>query len=552
MSDVGRAEPVGRGNQALADGDWEGARAAFAEAAQDDPTPEALDGLGRTLWWLGDVDGAIAHRERAYAALRASGANDQAAMVALWLAREYLEAIGNEPASNGWLARAEGLVRDGPEGTAQGWLELTRGGRAFDPEEMRARAESALDHARRRSDPTLEASALALLGRARLLAGEFDAGVAALDEAMVAITSGETTDPVVFGDVCCVVTLACEESGELERLMRWNDVVETYLSRHLHGPLISWCGTCGAEFFQAKGDLGMAERCLVESLGMLEGTGHRSRCVHPAAKLAELRLLQGRIEEAERLLAGYEDLPEALGASVAIHRLKGEHAVAASLLLRRLNQVGDTVVAVPLLSTLVEVQLAQGMTGEARRTAERIATLAAESQHPRLAATADLAFGRIALDEGGDDARDYLERALEGFGRLEQPFDAARTRLELARALRAKEPDVAAREARVALESLERLGATREADAAAALVRELGGPARTGPKGIGLLTAREREVLALLGDGLSNPEIAARLYISTKTAGNHVSNILAKLHLRSRQEAAAFAVRAAAAGPAKR
>jgi DNA-binding NarL/FixJ family response regulator len=98
------------------------------------------------------------------------------------------------------------------------------------------------------------------------------------------------------------------------------------------------------------------------------------------------------------------------------------------------------------------------------------------------------------------------------------------------------------------VETFERLGVGREADEAAAMLRELGGPARTGPKGVGLLTAREREVLALLGDGLSNPEIAARLYISTKTAGNHVSNILAKLHLRSRQEAAAFAVRAAASG----
>jgi DNA-binding NarL/FixJ family response regulator len=87
------------------------------------------------------------------------------------------------------------------------------------------------------------------------------------------------------------------------------------------------------------------------------------------------------------------------------------------------------------------------------------------------------------------------------------------------------------------------MGATHEADVAAALIRDLGGPARTGPKGIGLLTAREAEVLALLGEGLSNAEIAARLYISTKTAGNHVSNILAKLHLRSRQEAAGYAVR---------
>jgi DNA-binding NarL/FixJ family response regulator len=109
---------------------------------------------------------------------------------------------------------------------------------------------------------------------------------------------------------------------------------------------------------------------------------------------------------------------------------------------------------------------------------------------------------------------------------------------------------VAGREARVALESFERLGAGREVDEAAALLRELGGPRRTGAKYLGLLTAREVEVLRLLGEGLSNAEIAARLFISTKTAGNHVSNLLAKLHLRSRQEAAAYAVRFAAGGPA--
>jgi DNA-binding NarL/FixJ family response regulator len=90
---------------------------------------------------------------------------------------------------------------------------------------------------------------------------------------------------------------------------------------------------------------------------------------------------------------------------------------------------------------------------------------------------------------------------------------------------------------------LERLGANREADDASALVRELGGPARTGAKGIGTLSKREIEVLRLLGEGLSNAEIAARLYISTKTAGNHVSNVLSKLGLRNRSEAAALAVR---------
>ena len=541
---------VSTGEEALSAGDWEAARDAFAAAVDEEPSPQALDGLGRTLWWLGDVDGAIEHRERTYAVLRKRGESPAAAKIALWLAREYLEALGNQPASNGWIARAQGLLRDAEPGPVHGWLSLTRGGLSSDPDEMRTHAEAALEIGRANDDPDLEASALALLGRAMLLAGEFEAGIAALDEAMVVVTGGEVADPVVFGDVCCVVTQACEESGELERLFKWNEVIESYMARHLHGPLISFCGSCGAEFFQAKGDFEMAERCVADALGALEGTGHRSRCIHPAAKLAELRILQGRIEEAERLLTGYEDLPEALGASVAIHRLKGEHAVAASLLLRRLNEVGDTVVAVPLLSTLVEVQLVQGNVDEARSTAARIGALASSSGHPRLAAVTALAEGRIALSADEADARGHLERALEGFGRLEMPLEAARARAALARALRNEDPDVAGREARVALESFERLGAGREADEAAALVRELGGPKRTGPKDLGLLTAREVEILRLLGEGLSNAEIAARLYISTKTAGNHVSNLLAKLHLRSRQEAAAYAVRSAGERPA--
>jgi tetratricopeptide (TPR) repeat protein len=496
---------VARGEEALVSGDWSGAREAFQAAVDSGGTPDALDGLGRAVWWLGDVDRAIECRERAYAAARRLGDSARAATIALWLGREYLEAVGNEPASNGWVARAEGLVRDREQGPEHGWLELTRGSRATTPEAMRRHAEAALQIARRFDVVDIEASALALRGRALLLDGDIESGVAALDEAMTAITGGEVSDPLVFGDVCCVVTLACEEAGELERLMRWSEVVETYLSRHLHGPLLSFCGTCGAEFFQAKGDMEMAERCLVEALKALVGTGHRSRCIHPAAKLAEIRVLQGRIEEAERLLAGYEDLPESLRGSVAVHRARGEYAVAAALLLRRLNRMADTVAAVPLLATLVEVQLEQGDPSSAGATAERIAAIAKRTGHPRVAATATMAAGRVALAAHDPAAREYLESSAEGFVRLEMPMDAARARLQLARALRAAEPGVAAREARLALETLERLGAARESDEAAALLRDLGGPARTGPKGLGLLSKRELEVLGLLGEVSRTP-----------------------------------------------
>jgi DNA-binding NarL/FixJ family response regulator len=57
------------------------------------------------------------------------------------------------------------------------------------------------------------------------------------------------------------------------------------------------------------------------------------------------------------------------------------------------------------------------------------------------------------------------------------------------------------------------------------------------------LTAREIEVLRLIARGMENPQIAAHLGISTRTAKNHVSSILAKLGILSRVEAAVYAVR---------
>ena len=101
-------------------------------------------------------------------------------------------------------------------------------------------------------------------------------------------------------------------------------------------------------------------------------------------------------------------------------------------------------------------------------------------------------------------------------------------------------------EARAALEAFDRLHAARHADAAAAVLRSLGARPSTGGRGGGLLSKREVEVLELLGHGLSNPEISDRLFISRKTVEHHVGNVLAKLGLRSRAEAAAYAVRAKA------
>src|SRR3954462_15445358 len=110
--------------EALRRADWAAARDAFAarlEQAPDDP--EALDGLGRALWWLGDPQAGIERRREAYALHRRRGDMLQAANLATYLAGEHRIA-GEHAAGRGWLARAERLLDGSPACAERGWLEI--------------------------------------------------------------------------------------------------------------------------------------------------------------------------------------------------------------------------------------------------------------------------------------------------------------------------------------------------------------------------------------------------------------------------------------------
>lgn len=544
MVDAAVSERLAEGESLLASADWAAAAAVFDSVLAIRDQPEAHDGLATAMWWLRNVDRAVAARTAAYTGFRRLDQDAKAFRSALWLAREYAESVGNEPVSRGWLARAEGIAAGLPDGVDRGWLAVTRGLLRTDPATARDDARTALEVARSCSDPDLEATALALLGLGTIAAGDVPEGMTLVDEAMVVVTAGELRDKIVFGDVCCMVTRASEEACDTSRLGQWNKILLRFMQRTGHPALLEFCGTCCAEIFLASGDIASAEDWLSKTLRELEQGGHRARCVHPAAKLAELRLLQGRVEEASRLLAGFEDRTDALRATAAVRLAAGDTAVAAALLHRRIHQVGEGLLTVPLLALLVEVELAQDVPSQAVATAKRLDGIASATRWPRAIASSLLTGGRVAAAVGNTAlAQERLDSAIAIFGELSMPLEAARARLALAEALRESDREVAVHEAGVALAVFDDAGANGLADKAAALLRAMGGPARTGPKALGLLSRREREVLALLAEAMTNAEIAERLFISAKTAEHHVSSILAKLQLRSRGEAAAFALR---------
>ena len=529
------------GFAALHTGKWQEARSVFEAALLESETPEALEGLSQAWWWTGEENKALAFRQRAHTAFRRRGDRVRALRCALWVSDEYRNVFGDQAAANGWFSRAQRLLDDPSAAPALGWVALARASRTTDPTSAEAQARLALAEAERWSDTELEAYALAQLGLARVTQGAVKDGLSHLDEAMAVATSQD--NPVVAGDTACSLMQAAELIGDISPFMGWASLVERYMVELGHSGLIASCGTCCGEVFAANGNWAEAESELLRTITALHQSGHRSRCSHPAAALASLRIRQGRLEDAESILAPFANLPETIEPTAALLIAQGNPGPAVSLLGRRLRAVGDNNLrSVPLLSLLAEAMALRGDFEGASGAAARLESIATASGLDRTKGLALLARARSTSSDPAQAVPHY-EEAVAVFDAIEAPLEAAISRVELAQLAMSTDREVAVAETRAALGSLNRLGATHEADRAAALLRKLGVRGQTGAKGKDRLTGRETEVLDLVARGMTNSDIAQRLFISQKTAANHVSNILMKLGVRTRTEAAAVALR---------
>jgi DNA-binding NarL/FixJ family response regulator len=439
-------------------------------------------------------------------------------------------------------------LEEAPEGSAErGRLELIQATMPGIPDSDReAHFRQAVAIGRRIGDVELEHETLAFLGGHLVFTDRVNEGMPLLDQALAAVCAGEVRTFSVVDEIFCGLLASCERAHDVARADQWIRAASEIAARR---KLVSVAALCGAHYggiLTAAGRWADAERELM-SASRLFADSFSFLGVNATVRLADLRVRQGRLEEAAQLLDGLEEHPDAVRPLAALYLARGDLALARDRIERALAQpalVAST--AGPLYTLLVDVHLADGKLAEAGDAAERLVQLAHEKPTDYLLASAALARGKVCLASGSLDARRCLLEALAGFSKAEMPADVARARIELARAMAKERPEVAVAEATTALRAFEQLHADREADAAAALLRDLGAYSRPrGGRTGELLSKREVEVLDLLGHGLSNGEIGDRLFISRRTVEHHVGRILAKLGLRSRAEAAAYATRAA-------
>jgi DNA-binding CsgD family transcriptional regulator len=540
--------------EAFVAGDFEGA----FEAATASLALEELGGnhflLGTLLYMNDGFVEVMQHWEAAFRLHRDAGELREAARVAIKLSSLHVSAMGNEAAGSGWAERARMILERVGPCVEWGYLELAV--LACDRPDVQALLEStdrALSIALEFGDSDLEALAMADSGLALVSQGKTQAGFARLDAALAAITAGEAGMQAAGLCFCSMLT-ACDRAGDLRRVSEWTRLIEAVMAETSGAPVVlhTHCRMAYGSVLSAAGRWPEAEALMLEALGPSDSPtlAHRATTV---AHLAGLRVEQGRVDEAADLLAPFEDRVSSCLPLAQVHLRRGEADLAAAVLRRGLQELNaDVLRTAPLLTALVDVELHRGDIDAARDTAAELAALADDVDVSVVRADAAIAEGRVLAALGDHAAAIDAYCQVKGeIGEDEWPLRLGMVRLELAEVLAAAGDNPAAIvEARAAHATFQRLGATTARDRASALLRSLGDTGRSRPQQAAdldaALTRREREVLDLVRDGLTNAEIAERLYISPKTAEHHVGRILTKLGVRSRAEAAALAVRLAA------
>jgi len=289
-----------------------------------------------------------------------------------------------------------------------------------------------------------------------------------------------------------------------------------------------------------RGDFAAAASLIAEADAVCEATGAR---IAPYAAL-RLAAFRGREAEAARLIQATLEQAAAAGQGTAV---TWAHWVAATLYnglgryadalaaARQASEHGHPHMSMQALPELIEAAARTGNLGAARNALGRLA------EWTRAGGT-DWGLGiearcRALLTEG-EAAEPLYREALGRLGRTRMRPMLARTHLVYGEWLRGQRRPADARgQLRGACQMLEAIGMDGFAERARRELRAAGGTTRRRAVTTTVeLTAQEAQIARLAGEGLSNPEIATRLFLSPRTVQYHLGKVFTKLDITSRAQ----------------
>ncbi len=552
MSDVEQRQTrksVAAVSGALARGRRYGEKRAWADAFRllsraDKQAPlavEDLELLAMSAYLTGRDEEFLKTLERAHNAYRDAGETTRAARSAFWIGLS-LFLKGETGRGTGWLAGARRLIEgEKADCVERGYLLLPTAEQllgADDHDTAYATAADAVEIGERFGEADLVACARHIQGRALMLKGRIEEGLALLDEAMVAVTTGELS-PLITGLIYCSVIDACQQVYAFGRAREWTAALAKWCDGQPQ--LVAFTGRClvhRAEIFQLHGSW----RDAIEEA---RRAGERAspgseRQISAAAfyQAAEVHRLRGEFADAEEAYTsasrwGREPQPGLALLRLAQHR----NADAAGAIRRVLNASSDRLERTKFLPAYVEIMLAVGDVPEALGASRELREIAESFDTEVLVAMAAHARGAVELAEGDAQAAlGSLRRAWQIWQRVETPYLAARARMLMGLACRILEDEDGATLALDAARAeFEVLGAEPDIRRIDSLAKAASSQDRHG------LTRRELQVLGLVATGKTNKAIASELRLSPKTIDRHLSNIFSKLDVPSRAAATAYA-----------
>ncbi|MEV0258973.1 AAA family ATPase [Streptomyces sp. NPDC050732] len=520
----------------------------------------------------GERDRALKITKRALRFL--DGENDPHRSAWFWVARSRL--VSTLGRGDGWaeIAKAEELMRGLPPSEVHADVLVYRAswGMLHDPgPETLAAAERAVEYARMVKADTIELNARLTRGALLVEAGDPEAGLAEMYE---------VRDRVVQdGLVTDLSRVHINLPSSLEGVGRSAEAVEVAMEGiefcRKYGLVDSegWVWANVAESLISLGRWDEAAHAVAETQRCAQSSKPRASASERSARMAlyrgECAAAARHMHTAHQHLGTHDPQPQyllvliriALGLAAAEGRILDGRAELERGLATGLP-LGTYKYGWPLLLAAATMEAdARGLpAAEPGRPAalERIRGVTKSLATPTPLSLAYDEWTRTELlrAEGRDRPADWatVVTALEP---LDRPYDLAQARLRLAESLLAPDTtdrDRAAHLLRQAGEVADRLGARPLSDSITGLARRarlslhpteaVRAPAAPAHPAEALgLTSRERDVLRLVAAGRSNRQIAEELFISPKTASVHVSNILAKLSVTGRGEAAALAHR---------